>query len=290
MKLVLLMMGALGLGAFATSTPQDGPEFKLIPAAGQVSMLTGAGGNIGVMVGDDGILMIDTQFAQYEKPIRETIAKIAEGAPQYVVNTHWHGDHVGGNLAFGAEGVLVAHEKVRSRMKKGAGERKPAMPKELPVITYTDGLTIHWNDEDVRLVHFPLGHTDGDTVVFFSDSKVVHLGDLMFNGMFPFIDLESGGDVRGYYQTSQSLTAMLGDDIKIIPGHGKLATLKDLQAQAEMLRECIEIMELRIANGLSEEDAVEAGLPQKYASWSWSFIPTEKWLATLYKGLKSKDS
>jgi glyoxylase-like metal-dependent hydrolase (beta-lactamase superfamily II) len=164
------------------------------------------------------------------------------------------------------------------------------MPKELPVITYTDGLTIHWNDEDVRLVHFPLGHTDGDTVVFFSDSKVVHLGDLMFNGMFPFIDLESGGDVRGYYQTSQSLTAMLGDDIKIIPGHGKLATLKDLQAQAEMLRECIEIMELRIANGLSEEDAVEAGLPQKYASWSWSFIPTEKWLATLYKGLKSKDS
>jgi glyoxylase-like metal-dependent hydrolase (beta-lactamase superfamily II) len=242
------------------------------------------------MVGDDGILMIDTQFAQYEKPIRETIAKIAEGAPQYVVNTHWHGDHVGGNLAFGAEGVLVAHEKVRSRMKKGAGERKPAMPKELPVITYTDGLTIHWNDEDVRLVHFPLGHTDGDTVVFFSDSKVVHLGDLMFNGMFPFIDLESGGDVRGYYQTSQSLTAMLGDDIKIIPGHGKLATLKDLQAQAEMLRECIEIMELRIANGLSEEDAVEAGLPQKYASWSWSFIPTEKWLATLYKGLKSKDS
>jgi glyoxylase-like metal-dependent hydrolase (beta-lactamase superfamily II) len=216
--------------------------------------------------------------------------KIAEGAPRYVVNTHWHGDHVGGNLAFGAEGVLVAHSNVRARMKKGAGERKPAMAKALPVVTYKDGLTIHWNDESVRLVHFPNSHTDGDSVVFFSDSKVVHLGDLMFNGMFPFIDLDSGGDVRGYYQSVQSLLAMLGDDIKIIPGHGKLASWKDLQAQAEMLRACIEIMELRIAKGMTEEEAIEAGPPEKFASWSWSFVPTEKWLGTLYASLKSEDS
>ena len=112
------------------------------------------------------------------------------------------------------------------------------------------------------------------------------MGDLMFNGMFPFIDLESGGDVRGYLKSVETIFAMLGDDIQIIPGHGKLATLKDMQTNIDMLRECITIMELRIAEGLSEDDAVGAGLPEKFASWSWNFIPTEKWLTTLYNSLK----
>jgi len=290
MKLILLVAAALGLGAFTTSTSQDDPAFDLIPVAGQVSMLSGVGGNIGIMVGDDGILMIDTQFAEYEQPIREAIKEIAAGAPRYVVNTHWHGDHVGGNLAFGAEGVLVSHDKVRARMKNGAGERLPAAAGALPAITYSDAMTLYWNAEAVQLMYFPKGHTDGDTVVFFPDSKVVHLGDLMFNGMFPFIDLESGGDVRGYLKSTETLLAMLGDDIKIIPGHGKMATLQDLRAQANMLRDSIQIMEVRIAEGMTSEEAIEAGLPEEYAPWSWNFIPTEKWLGTLYVGLKVRNS
>ena len=287
MKLLLLLAAALGLGAFSASLPQDEPEFKLTKVAGQVSMLTGVGGNIGVMVGEDGVLMIDTQFAQYEKPIREAIKGITEGTPEYVINTHWHGDHTGGNVAFGADGLLVAHDNVRARLLKGGRGKGPAEAAALPEITYQDGLTIHWNDEAVRVVHFPTGHTDGDSVVFFPKSKVVHMGDLMFNGMFPFIDLESGGDVRGYLKSVETVFAMLGDDIQIIPGHGKLATLEDMQSYIDMMRECIAIMELRIAEGLTEEAAVAAGLPDKYASWSWNFISTEKWLATLYTSIKS---
>lgn len=287
MKLLLLLAAALGLGAFSASLPQDEPEFKLTKVAGQVSMLTGVGGNIGVMVGEDGVLMIDTQFAQYEKPIREAIKGITEGTPEYVINTHWHGDHTGGNVAFGADGLLVAHDNVRARLLKGGRGKGPAEAAALPEITYQDGLTIHWNDEAVRVVHFPTGHTDGDSVVFFPKSKVVHMGDLMFNGMFPFIDLESGGDVRGYLKSVETVFAMLGDDIQIIPGHGKLATLEDMQSNIDMMRECIAIMELRIAEGLTEEAAVAAGLPDKYASWSWNFISTEKWLATLYTSIKS---
>lgn len=286
MKLLLLLAAALSLGAFSSTLPQDEPEFTLAKVSGQVSMLTGVGGNIGVMVGDDGVLMIDTQFAQYEKPIREAIKGITEGVPEYVINTHWHGDHTGGNVAFGADGLLVAHDNVRARLLKGGRGKGPADPAALPEITFGEGMTIHWNNEAVRLVHFPTGHTDGDTVVFFPKSKVVHMGDLMFNGMFPFIDLESGGDVRGYLKSVETIFAMLGDDIQIIPGHGKLATLKDMQTNIDMLRECITIMELRIAEGLSEGDAVAAGLPEKFASWSWNFIPTEKWLATLYSSLK----
>jgi cyclase len=287
MKLLLLVAAALGLGAFSSSLPQGEPEFKLTKVAGQVSMLTGAGGNIGVMVGDDGVLMIDTQYAQYEKPIREAIKGITEGTPEYVINTHWHGDHTGGNVAFGADGLLVAHANVRSRLLKGGRGKGPAEAAALPEITYQEGMTIHWNNEAVRLVHFPTGHTDGDSVVFFPKSKVVHMGDLMFNGMFPFIDLESGGDVRGYLKSVETIFAMLGDDIQIIPGHGKLATLEDMKSNIDMLRECIQIMELRIVEGLSEEEAVAAGLPDKYASWSWNFISTEKWLGTLYSSLKS---
>ena len=290
MKWMVLVAAALGLGAFTSTRSQDGHEFELIPVAGQVSMLTGVGGNICVMVGDDGILMIDTQFAEYQQPIRDAIKSIAAGAPRYVVNTHWHGDHVGRNLAFGAEGVLVSQDKVRVRMKKGAGERPPAAAGALPAITYSDAMTLYWNAEAVQLMYFPKGHTDGDTVVFFPDSKVVHLGDLMFHGMFPFIDLESGGDVRGYLKASETLIAMLGDDIKIIPGHGKMATLQDLRAQADMLRECIQLMELRIAQEMTAKEAIEAGLPAQYASWSWSFVPTEKWLGTLYACLQTKNS
>lgn len=286
MKAALLAASALALGAFSATATQE-PEVQVTgdKVAGQVWMLTGQGGNIGIMAGDEGVLMIDTQFAPLEAKIRAAIAEITEDVPAYVVNTHWHGDHVGGNAGFGQDGLIVAHENVRARMKSGGGRGAPAAPEALPNLTYDDGMTVHLNGEAVHLVHLPTGHTDGDTIVFFTDSKVVHMGDLMFNGMFPFIDLDSGGTVSGYLRALRAAHAQITDDMKVIPGHGPLATRADILKIVRMIEVSIGVVEARMDEGMSAQEIVDAGMPEEYAGWSWGFIPTERWLATIVRGL-----
>jgi cyclase len=290
MKFFLLATAALGLGALSSTPQEPAAAHQIIPVAGQVSMLVGSGGNIGIMAGDDGLLMVDTQYDHQVEGIRTALGKIAKGNPSYVINTHWHGDHTGGNLAFGVDGVLVAHQNVRARLMSGGRGAGPAKEGALPKITYDEGLTLHWNHESVHVVHIPVGHTDGDSVVFFPESNVLHMGDLFFNHMFPFIDLESGGSVRGYLQSVEAVLTQVGPDMKIIPGHGELADREDLLGYAQMLRTSIGLMEKRIAEGMTIKQAVDAGLPEEYASWSWGFIPTEKWLGTLYTDLSRKKS
>jgi cyclase len=286
MKAVLLAVSALALGALTATARQDPePKVEVVPVAGQVSMLVGQGGNIGIMKGDEGMLMIDTQFDFMEAPIRKAIAKIAEGYPSYLVNTHWHGDHVGGNLGFAKGSVVIAQENVRARMKVGGRGAGPADPAALPDLTYNKGMTVHYNGEAVHLIHFPKSHTDGDTVVFFAGSKVVHMGDLMFNRMFPFIDLSSGGDVRGYLQSQEIILSMVKADDKVIPGHGPLASRADLAASVAMLQTSVKLVQTRIDEGMSESEAVKAGLPDEYASWSWGFVDTNRWLQTVYRSL-----
>jgi len=285
LKILLLAVAALGLGAWNSGSQEPAPEIEVVEVTDNIAMLKGYGGNIGVMKGDDGVLMIDTQFAQFEDGIREAMAKFTDGNPTYVVNTHWHGDHVGGNLGFGKDGLLIAHQNVRARMKTGGRGNGPADPAALPEITFDDGLTLHWNGEAVHVLHLPVGHTDGHSVVIFSKSKVVHMGDLMFHKLFPFIDGSSGGAVRGYVKSLQAVLKRIPADAKIIPGHGELATREDLVAEVAMIEDCIAIMEQRIKDGLSQEAAIDAGLPEKYAAWSWQFISTEKWLNALYQEL-----
>lgn len=288
MKIFLLAVAALGLGAWNSGSQEPAPEIKVVEVTDNIAMLVGFGGNIGVMKGDDGVLMIDTQFAQFESGIREAMAKFTDGKPTYVVNTHWHGDHVGGNLGFGKDGLLIAHQNVRARMKKGGRGAGPADPGALPEITYKDGLTLHWNGEPVHVLHLPTGHTDGDSVVLFTKSKVVHMGDLMFHKLFPFVDVTSGGDVIGYVQSLKAALKLIPADAKIIPGHGELATRADLEGEVAMMEDCIKIVKGRIAEGLSQAEAVDLGLPEKYAAWSWQFITTEKWLTTLYQELSKE--
>ena len=205
-------------------------QMKATKVSGNVYMLEGAGGNIGVSVGPDGILIVDDQFAPLADKIRASLKELGQGKLRFILNTHWHGDHTGGNVAFGPEAPIIAHDNVRKRM---AAEQKseffksttPASPKEaLPVITFDQTLTVHFNGEEIRAIHFPHGHTDGDSVVFFTSSNVVHLGDNFFAGRFPFVDLESGGSVEGLAKNIGEIIAKIPEGAKLIPGHGPLST------------------------------------------------------------------
>ena len=168
----------------------------------RVYMLEGSGGNIGVSVGADGVLIVDDQFAPLADKIRAAIGELGGGDPAFVLNTHYHGDHTGGNAHFGEKGVIVAHRNVRNRLAARRVDDRPLPEAALPEITFDEGLSIHFNGEELRVVHFPKAHTDGDGVVFFTGSNVVHTGDLFFNGRFPYVDLRGGGNVRAISRRS----------------------------------------------------------------------------------------
>ena len=252
-------------------------------------MLEGAGGNIGVMVGDDGVLIIDDQFLPLADRIKAAIAKIGEGRTEWLLNTHFHGDHTGGNPAFHAEARIVAHDNVRKRLAEGSTvmgrETAPAAAEMLPVLTFNDQLTLYFNGEALIVMHFPHAHTDGDSAIWFSSSKVAHLGDMFFSGTFPFVDIDSGGSIDGLIAGIEKVLAMLPEDAKIIPGHGPLSGKPELAAYLTMLRETSAIVREAKAAGKTLEEVQEAGFGEKYEAWGQAFISTAKWAESLWKSL-----
>lgn len=259
-------------------------EIKTEKVAGNVYVLFGQGGNIGVSVGQDGILMIDDQFERLADKIKAALKELGSERPRFVFNTHWHGDHTGGNPVFGKDSIIIAHENVRKRLStpnSGGREFKPLPAVGLPVITYSQGLTVHFNGEEIRAVHYPKGHTDGDTVLFFTGSNVVHLGDNFFAGRFPFVDLQSGGSVEGLTRNIAELIKTIPADAKLIPGHGQLSNINDLKTYHQMLVETVSSVREKMKTKSLEEIKRE-GLPDKYKSWSWEFIPTDRWIETIY--------
>jgi cyclase len=267
-------------------------EIKSTQVAGNIYMLEGAGGNIGVSVGADGILIVDDQFAPLADKIRAALKKLGEGKLRYILNTHFHGDHTGSNKVFGTEATIVAHDNVRKRLsgelKPASGNAKPEPPEALPVITFDNSLSVFFNGEEIRVMHVPHGHTDGDSVIYFTKANVVHMGDQFFNGMFPFIDLQSGGDVEGYARNVEAVLAKTPADAKIIPGHGLLANVDDLKKFHQMLVETIGIVRERIRAGKTLDQIKAEGLPEKWNSWGQGFMKTPAWLQTLYQGLSNK--
>lgn len=282
---------ALAIAASAAAVAQDDDfskvEIKAVPVAGTVTMLEGAGGNIGVSAGPDGVLIVDDQFAPLADKIRAAIGAIKPGKIAFLVNTHWHGDHTGGNGVFGKEATIVAQENVRKRLSSpdtGPGRRPGPVAKEaLPVVTFEHDVTIWFNGEEIAIHHLPHGHTDGDSAIVFKGSKVVHMGDQFFNGMFPFIDTDSGGDVEGYIKNLGDMVAACPPGAKIIPGHGPLATLDDMKKEHAMLVATSEIVKKRIAAGMSLDDAKKAGLPDEWKKFATGFMPAERWIETLYR-------
>ncbi|MCL2916692.1 MBL fold metallo-hydrolase [Shewanella litorisediminis] len=250
-------------------------------------MFEGAGGNIGVSSGDDGLLIIDDQFAPLADKITAALAQTpgakAAPMPRYIINTHYHGDHTGGNAHFGAQGTVMAHDNVLQRLQKD--EKFPV--EGLPVITYDRGISIRFNGDNLKITHLGPGHTDGDSVVHWQKANVVHMGDLFFKDRFPFIDLKGGGNVIGYRDNVAAILQIIDNDTKVIPGHGELASKDDLLKFKHMLDDSINWAKEALNQGKSLEQMTSEGLAEKYKSWSWSFINEEKWIATLYEGLKS---
>ncbi len=269
-------------------------EIKVTKVAGTVYMLQGAGGNIGASVGADGIVIVDDQYAPLADKIQAALKGITDKPVRFVINTHWHGDHTGGNAYFSKQGTIVAQENVRERLKNGGkvlgNDVKPAANEVLPIITFNDRASVHLNGEDIRAIHFPHGHTDGDSVIFFTQSNVVHMGDDFVTYGFPFIDLESGGSVRGMIAACEKVLATVAPDVKVIPGHGGLSTVADLKPFLAMLKDATARVENGIKQGKTADQLKQEKILAGYEQFGGpdKFIKTDQFIETLYNDLTGK--
>ena len=287
--LALLIAAAAPLAA---QTPPAEVEIKAETLAPGVAVLFGQGGNIGVSWGTDGTVLIDDQFAPLTPKIQAAVAALGAAPVKFLINTHWHFDHTGGNENFGKAGALImAHDNVRVRMIAGSSGRfnvPPAPPVALPVVTYEDGLKLHLNGDEVRTVHMHDGHTDGDSIVVWDKANVVHMGDLYFNRVtLPFIDLNSGGTAKGMLAAVEKTLTMVDDTTRIIPGHGPVASKADLIGYRDMLKDVIGQVETAIAAGKTL-DQVKAMKPAaKYDTNPNAFIKGDGFVEAIYTSLKT---
>jgi glyoxylase-like metal-dependent hydrolase (beta-lactamase superfamily II) len=280
---------------FAHDKHENGQDVtvKTQKVGGNISMLQGRGGNVGASVGADGILIVDDDYAQVSPKLAEALKALGSAKPRFILNTHWHGDHTEGNKYFGGkDSLIVAHTNVRKMLSmniSAGGQTFTAYPESaLPVITYEQAMSIHFNGEEIRVVHFPNGHTNGDSIIFFTKSNVIHMGDHFFKDRFPFVDLMSGGSVQGLMRNVAEVIKGASADVKIIPGHGSLATLDDLKNYHQMLVETVDIVQKGIGSGKTLEGLKKDGLPAKYKDWGTGFIKTDVWIETIYNSLTKK--
>ncbi|MXW63592.1 MAG: MBL fold metallo-hydrolase [Bacteroidetes bacterium SB0662_bin_6] len=280
---------AMLFSALPVMLPVAAQDLAVSPVAGSIHMINGQGGNIGVSVGADGFLMVDDKFAPLADQIRARLEGLGEGELKFLLNTHFHGDHTGGNEVFGVETPIIAHHNVRTRLmteqRRGDRVTPPAPPAAWPVITFDDAISIHFNGEEVKVLHIPHAHTDGDALIFFTGSNVVHMGDTFFNQRFPFVDIDSGGAVEGVIAAGRAVLAHADDETRIIPGHGPVASPSDLETYLRMIEETRAAVAAGIEAGHSLEELQAAGTGDEWASWGDGFISTERWIATLHRDL-----
>ena len=294
----LALSGCSDLGAQEKASPEENRfadvEIKTEELAPGIAVLFGAGGNIGVSHGADGTVLIDDQFAPLSSKIESAIAAIDATPVKFLINTHWHGDHSGGNENFGKSGALImAQDNVRIRLtgaqESGKGSDPASPSAALPVITYADGIKLHLNGDTVRVQHMPHGHTDGDSVVYWEKANVIHMGDLFFNKVtLPFIDIDSGGNAVGMLEGVEKALDMIGDDTKVIPGHGPMAAKADLVAYRDMLKTVITAVDTQRKAGKSLEQIQAMKPAAKYDVNPDGFITGDAFVEAVYRSLGAR--
>lgn len=258
----------------------DAPKVSSQQLAPNLYLVKGSGGNIGALLGKDGALVVDAQFAATAPLVKAELQRLQSGIRvNTLVNTHFHKDHTDGNAALAGGAKIIAHQAVLSRLQSDAKFNQAGLPTE----TFKGEKTLQINDQQVLLQTMPVSHTDGDLVVWFKAQNVLHMGDLFFADRFPFIDLNSGGSVAGYIHNTKTILGQINDSTKIIPGHGELMDKAGLQRFLAMMEQTLAEVQAMKAQGLTADQAVAKGLSAQWKSWRWNFITEEKWIRTLYQ-------
>jgi len=294
--ILLAFVLALSLSApplYAQGQDFSAVEIETVLVAEGVWMLVGAGGNIGVSAGEDGVFLIDDQYAPLTEKIRAAVAKFSSKPVRFVLNTHWHGDHVGGNEHLGKAGTLiVAHDNVRMRMSTeqflaAFDQKVPPSPQvALPVVTFNDSVTFHLNGDTIRAFHVAPAHTDGDSIVLFEKADVIHMGDVFFNSGYPFVDTSSGGSAPGVVAAVDRALELVGPKTKVIPGHGELTDRAGLVAYRDMMKTIVDRVAAMKAAGKSLEE-VQAAKPTKELDerWGGGFVKPDLFVSFVYEGV-----
>ena len=289
------------LFAIAIAVAQDEDlskvQIKVTKVSGSVYMLQGAGGNIGASVGEDGIVVVDDQYAPLAEKIQAALKGVTDKPVRFIINTHYHGDHTGGNAFFQKQAPVIAQDNVRKRLEAGgpAGnlgsismDHKPAPKEALPILTFDHDVTVHLNGEDIRALHFPSGHTDGDSIIFFPKSNVVHMGDDFVRYGFPFIDLAAGGSVEGMIAAMEEVVPKLPADVKVIPGHGDIADLDDVRTYTKMLIDTRAVVERGIQQKKTLDQLKQEKVLEPWKKYSGDFVSSDAFIETLYNDLTGK--
>lgn len=284
------LVALLAAASLGSASAQE-ITFKATEVADGLVMLEGvggfAGGNLLLWTGEDATVLIDDAMPNVYEAMRTAIAEHVDTPVDFVINTHVHGDHIGNNARLSRDGAtILAHDNIRQRLVAdgitGPNGKQPAGKHDLPSVTFAEEVTLHLNGHSARVIHVSTAHTDGDAIIYFPEADVLHTGDAMFNGLYPFIDLDSGGDVDGYLAAQEKILSLAGKDTKIVPGHGPLAGKADLEAARDMLMEARDRVRKLKAEGKSEDEIVAANPLADYdADWTWGFIDTERMTRTL---------
>jgi cyclase len=291
-------LAVLTMSAVPVSWAQDeAVEYIATTLSPTVTMIKGKGGNIAVSAGEDGVFIIDDQYQALTDQLLAAIRKISDQPIRFVINTHYHGDHVGGNEAIGQAGaVIIAHDNIRVRMSTDMfnnfwGKTTPAWPKDsLPIVTFNDKVTLHFNGEPVTVTHVPHGHTDGDAIVFFPVSNVLHMGDIFFNGLYPFIDLDGGGSIQGMIAAAELGMKTANAETQVIPGHGPMSDLQGLTAYHAFLSKARDNVQAMIDQGMTLQQVIAA---KPTAAWDEAlgkaWITPEQLAIFIYNSLTNVD-